>query len=84
MKFSDVMNEVLKSGGSVEEVAAEAKRQKRQAGSVPHRNMIRALEMFPMMNTPEEWVRLAAAKQVNTKAYSTPAKRQAIWNERYA
>lgn len=48
-------------GASIADIAAERKIQARQVGTVPFRNMIRALSMHPWNNTKEEWTRLAAA-----------------------
>lgn len=48
-------------GATDNDIAAEATRLKRQVGTVPFNNMIRALQMHPWRNTPAEWTRLAGA-----------------------
>ncbi len=48
-------------GATIAEIAAERRIQERQVGTVPFRNMIRALSMHPWLNSKEDWTRLAAA-----------------------
>lgn len=61
LAYSAAQSRALMAGATQDEIDAEAARQSRQRGSVPHRNMIRALQMHPWMNDRADWTRLAAA-----------------------
>lgn len=61
MKKSDAIAAAVAKGATLAEIEAEAKIQDRQVGTVPFKNMIRALQMHSWNNTKAEWTRLAAA-----------------------
>lgn len=68
MKYQEALARALEAGASVEEVEASARKQDRQRGSIPHRNMIVALQFHPHLNEREDWVRLAGALNRPKKA----------------
>jgi hypothetical protein len=51
----------IKAGADPKDIQREARLQARQKGTVPQKNMIRALSMHPWNNTRADWVRLAGA-----------------------
>ena len=59
--YEQALDKALAHGATSEDVAAEARRQARHVGTVPFRNMIKALNMLPRLNGREEWTRLAGA-----------------------
>jgi hypothetical protein len=59
--YTAAVNAALMKGATMDEIEAETSARKRHAGSVPERNMIKALSMHPWLNDRADWVRLAAA-----------------------
>jgi hypothetical protein len=61
MKLRDAYDKAIAAGATIEEIRAEFEHAKRHRGTVPQRNMIRALQMMAWQNTKNDWVRLAGA-----------------------
>lgn len=61
MTFAQARAYALEAGGNDAEIDRQAANYARQVGTVPFRNMIRALQLLPRLNTAEDWERLAAA-----------------------
>lgn len=61
IKKADAITHAKEHGATQEEIDEQAARYVKQVGSVPFRNMIRALNMMTWCNGREEWTRLAAA-----------------------
>jgi hypothetical protein len=61
MTFNQARAEALAAGATDADIDAEAKLQARHVGTVPFRNMIRALQLLPRLNDVNDWTRLAAA-----------------------
>ena len=57
----EAIAEAIKAGASMDGIQAEANLQARHVGTVPFKNMIRALNMLTALNTQEDWTRLAGA-----------------------
>jgi hypothetical protein len=51
----------IAAGATPADIQREAIAQRRSKGTVPHKNMIRALNLHPWNNTRGDWVRLAGA-----------------------
>jgi hypothetical protein len=61
MTFKEARAEALAAGATDADIDAEARHQARNVGSIPFRNMIKALQLLPRLNSAEDWTRLAAA-----------------------
>jgi len=61
MTKQDAIAQALGAGATMAEIELEASYQAHRVGTVPFRNMIKALQMLPYFNTRADWVRLAAA-----------------------
>jgi hypothetical protein len=61
MTFEQARAKALAAGATDEDIDAEASLQARSVGTVPFRNMIKALQLLPRLNSAEDWTRLAAA-----------------------
>jgi hypothetical protein len=61
MTFEQARAKALAAGATDADIDAEARHQVRNVGSVPFRNMIKALQLLPRLNSAEDWTRLAAA-----------------------
>jgi hypothetical protein len=61
MTFEQARAKALAAGATDADIEAEARHQARHVGTVPFRNMIKALNMLPRLNGREEWTRLAGA-----------------------
>lgn len=61
MSYREACEKAIGAGASQAQIELEARKQDRQRGSVPHRNMKVALQLMPYLNGREEWVRLAGA-----------------------
>jgi hypothetical protein len=61
MTFEQARAKALAAGATDADIEAEARHQARHVGTVPFRNMIRALQLLPRLNSAEDWTRLAAA-----------------------
>jgi hypothetical protein len=61
MTFEQARAKALAAGATDADIDAEAKLQARSVGTVPFRNMIRALQLLPRLNDVNDWTRLAAA-----------------------
>lgn len=59
--YEQALAKALAAGATTEDVAAEARLQARNVGTVPFRNMIKALNLLPRLNDRDDWTRLAAA-----------------------
>ena len=57
----DAITKAIAAGATQEEIDRQATNYVRQVGSVPFKNMIRALNFHPWHNTVDDWTRLAAA-----------------------
>jgi uncharacterized circularly permuted ATP-grasp superfamily protein len=68
LTYEQARAEALAAGATDAEIAAEAKIQARNVGTVPFRNMIRALQLLPRLNSAEDWARLAAALKARKEA----------------
>lgn len=53
--------EAIAAGAEQTEIDRQAQNYVRQVGTVPFKNMIRALNMCTWHNTKDDWTRLAAA-----------------------
>jgi hypothetical protein len=62
--IADARNRALCKGATSEEIEAEIVRQRRERGTVPFNNMIRALQMHTWNNDKADWIRLTAALTV--------------------
>lgn len=67
MKFAEARAKALAAGGSDAEIDRQAVNYRRQVGSVPFNNMIRALQLLPRLNDEAEWTRLAAALKARSE-----------------
>ena len=76
MKYQEAMTYAIRAGATEPEIAAEAQRQERHVGTVPQRNMIKALTMCSRLNTRDDWVRLAGALRARRKATMRPPIRE--------
>jgi hypothetical protein len=54
-------NAALAKGATLLEIELEAQSQAHHVGTVPFRNMIRALGMHGWLNSKDDWTRLAGA-----------------------
>lgn len=61
MTYEQARAKALAHGATDEDISAEARLQARSVGTVPFRNMIRALQLLPRLNDQADWTRLAAA-----------------------
>lgn len=61
LSYSAAQSRALMAGATQGDIDREAERQARHKGTIPHRNMIRALNMMPWRNTKDDWTRLAGA-----------------------
>lgn len=68
MSFEQARANALAAGATDADIDAEAKLQARHVGTVPFRNMIRALQLLPRLNSAEDWARLAAALKARREA----------------
>lgn len=68
MSFADARAKALAAGATDADIDAEAKLQARHVGTVPFRNMIKALQLLPRLNSAEDWTRLAAALKARREA----------------
>ena len=66
--FTEARAKALAAGATDADIEAEARLQARSVGTVPFRNMIKALNMLPRLNGREEWTRLAAALKARKEA----------------
>jgi hypothetical protein len=68
MTFEQARAKALAAGATDADIDAEAKLQARHVGTVPFRNMIKALQLLPRLNSAEDWTRLAAALKARREA----------------
>ena len=61
LSYSAAQSRALMSGATQTDIDLEAARQAKARGSIPHRNMIKALQMHPWLNDASDWARLAGA-----------------------
>lgn len=61
MSYEQARAKALAAGATDADISAESQRQARSVGTVPFRNMIRALQLLPRLNDRDDWTRLAAA-----------------------
>ena len=63
ISLKDATGYAIRAGATQAEIDKEANFQKRSVGSVPSRNMVRALIMTSRLNVKDDWVRLAGTLQ---------------------
>jgi hypothetical protein len=68
MSFEAARAKALAAGATDSDIDTEARHQARHVGTVPFRNMIRALQLLPRLNSAEDWTRLAAALKARREA----------------
>ena len=73
MTKQDAVRYALEKGATLDDIEREIERQRRTRGTVPHRNMVRALQMHPWNNSRDDWVRLAAALSRVSSSHLRPA-----------
>ena len=61
MTYKEATARAIAAGASPVDIACETAHQRKHAGSVPQRNMIKALQLLPWHNTCDDWTRLAGA-----------------------
>jgi len=61
LSYSAAQSRALMSGATQAAIDLEAARQSKARGTIPQRNMIRALQMHPWLNDASDWARLAGA-----------------------